>query len=279
VQPSYAVINNGVSGPVTNVGTPLAIPSAWLGGTSTGLAVGIISTSAGPAPEFPATWDLIEVTPDAGPSVAADTFTRTLTGAWGTADIGGAWSVLAGSASNLAVNGSKGTIVTPAKSVEQLAHLGSTSVRDVDYRVETSFPTAVTAKGAKGLFSSLVLRRQASGAYYRVGFYLTGTGKVFISGQTSMGTNLFANLDTGLTFTVGDTFALRVQAEGANPTTIRAKAWKAAAAEPAAWMVTATDTTAALQTAGTLGIRTLNSSSTLTTISFDNLRADIISAV
>ena len=110
VQPSYAVINNGVSGPVTNVGGPLAIPSGWLGGTSTGLAVGIISTSAGPAPEFPATWDLIEVTSGGGgggTSVASDTFTRTLTGAWGTADVGGAWSVLAGNASNFAVNGSR----------------------------------------------------------------------------------------------------------------------------------------------------------------------------
>ena len=54
------------------------------------------------------------------------------------------------------------------KSVQQLAHLGSTSVRDVDYRVEINVPTAVSAKGSKGLFGSLVLRRQASGADYRV---------------------------------------------------------------------------------------------------------------
>jgi hypothetical protein len=282
VQPSYAVINNGVSGPVTNVGAPLAIPSAWLGGTGTGLAVGIISTSAGPAPEFPATWDLIEVTSGSGgggggTSVASDTFTRTLTGAWGTADVGGAWSVLAGSASNFAVNGSKGTIATPTKSVQQLAHLGTASVRDLDYRVEMIIPNAVTAKGSKGLFSSLVLRHQASGADYRVGLFLTGTGKVVIRGQTSAGTNVLADADTGLTFTPGDTFVLRVQAEGANPTTIRAKVWRVGAAEPSAWMVTASDTTAALQTAGTLGIRTLNSSSTVTTLSFDNLRADRIS--
>ena len=50
VQPSYAVINNGVSGPVTNVGGPLAIPSGWLGGTSTGLP----SASSRPRPSpFP----------------------------------------------------------------------------------------------------------------------------------------------------------------------------------------------------------------------------------
>jgi hypothetical protein len=395
VQPSYAVLNNGVSGPVTKVGAPLSIPSTWLTRTSTGLAVGIISTSAGPAPEFPATWDLIEVTSgppadatsptitdvsprdgatDVAPSATAmatfseamdattltattftlikqgtttpvpaavtydgatktaildptadldaggnygvtvkggsngakdvagnplatdktwsfsvaaapppaplaqDTFTRTLTGSWGTADIGGAWSVLAGNASNFAVNGSKGTIVTPTKSVEQVAQLGSVSVRDVDYRVETTFPTTVTANGnGRGLFNFLLLRRQTGGAYYRVGLYLTPAGKVLIRGQTNTGTSLFADVDTGLGFTAGDTIALRVQAEGANPTTIRAKAWKAGTAEPSAWTVTTTNTTTALQAAGTLGIRTLNSSATVTTLSYDNLRAERLS--
>jgi Bacterial Ig-like domain len=350
VQPSYAVISNGVSGPLTEVGAPLAIPSAWLDGTGTGLAVGMISTSAGPAPEFPATWDLIEVTsgppPDttpptitgvspgdgaadvapstnvtatfsepmdattltaatftltkqgttspvpatvtydeatrkatldpnadldagatygatvnggsngakdlagnplatdkvwsftvaqaASPPFAQDTFTRTLSGSWGTADTGGAWSVLAGSASNFAVNGSKGTIATPTKSVQQFAHLGSATVRDVDYRVEITLPNAVTANVNRGLFSYLVLRQQASGAHYRVSLFLTGTGKVLLRGQTNTGAAIFADVDSGLTFTAGDTYVLRVQAEGASPTTIRAKVWKAGSAEPAA---------------------------------------------
>jgi N-acetylneuraminic acid mutarotase len=63
VQPSYSVTTNGVAGPRNNVGAPMSIPAGWFGGT-TGLAVGIISTSAGPGPEFPATWDFIEVTPE-----------------------------------------------------------------------------------------------------------------------------------------------------------------------------------------------------------------------
>src|SRR4029453_6656448 len=40
-------------------------------------------------------------------TVAQDAFSRTLTGGWGTAGTGGAWSVLAGSASNFAVTGSE----------------------------------------------------------------------------------------------------------------------------------------------------------------------------
>jgi hypothetical protein len=62
VQPSYSVTTNGVAGPRQNLGSPLSVPAGWFGGAR-GLAVGIISTSAGPGPEFPATWDLIEVVP------------------------------------------------------------------------------------------------------------------------------------------------------------------------------------------------------------------------
>jgi Malectin domain/Bacterial Ig-like domain/Kelch motif/Abnormal spindle-like microcephaly-assoc'd, ASPM-SPD-2-Hydin len=61
VQASYTVITGGVTGPRNNLGPPQAIPQAWLGSSSRGLAVGMISTSRGAAPEFPATWDLIEV--------------------------------------------------------------------------------------------------------------------------------------------------------------------------------------------------------------------------
>ncbi|HSL10933.1 MAG TPA: hypothetical protein VLA82_06425, partial [Actinomycetota bacterium] len=43
------------------MGNPVAIPSSWLTSSTTGLAVGIISTSTGPAPPFPATWDYLHV--------------------------------------------------------------------------------------------------------------------------------------------------------------------------------------------------------------------------
>jgi hypothetical protein len=67
LQASYAVTTSGATGPITNLGAPQAIPQAWLSDASRGLAVGIISTSRGPAPEFPATWDLIEALSDVTP--------------------------------------------------------------------------------------------------------------------------------------------------------------------------------------------------------------------
>jgi hypothetical protein len=63
VQGSYSVTTNGVAGPRQSLGNPFPVPAGWFGGTS-GLAVGIISTSAGPGPEFPATWSFIEAVPE-----------------------------------------------------------------------------------------------------------------------------------------------------------------------------------------------------------------------
>ncbi len=67
VQASYAL--DGAA-PVA-VGGPQAIPASWFSG-ATAPAVGIISTSAGPAPAFPATWDFLEVVP-AGAGASAST--------------------------------------------------------------------------------------------------------------------------------------------------------------------------------------------------------------
>jgi hypothetical protein len=65
VQPSYSVTTNGAAGARQNLGGPMSVPAGWFGGTR-GLAVGIISTSGGPGPEFPATWNFIEAVPVGG---------------------------------------------------------------------------------------------------------------------------------------------------------------------------------------------------------------------
>lgn len=63
VQASYSIEG---AAPVA-LGGPQAVPASWFTG-ATRPAVGIISTSAGPAPPFPATWDLLEVhTASSGP--------------------------------------------------------------------------------------------------------------------------------------------------------------------------------------------------------------------
>ncbi len=69
VQPWYTVDG----GPRVNLGGPVSLPGNWLSAST--LAVGIISTSAGPGPPFSATWDLLEVSggdPSSGGSPSAE---------------------------------------------------------------------------------------------------------------------------------------------------------------------------------------------------------------
>ncbi len=67
VQPSFTVTTAGTTGPRTALGAPEPIPAGWLSGTAA-LAAGLISTSNGTAPPFPATWDFFEVVPEAAPT-------------------------------------------------------------------------------------------------------------------------------------------------------------------------------------------------------------------
>ena len=63
VQPSYIASVGGVEGIRQNVGGKVFVSRTWFTAKDRGLAVGILSTSAGPAPNFAASWDFLQVTP------------------------------------------------------------------------------------------------------------------------------------------------------------------------------------------------------------------------
>lgn len=167
-----------------------------------------------------------------------------------------------------------GTIQTPTGSLQQLAHLGSVSARDVDLTFEVTFPTTVS--GAGGVFAYGVLRRQSGGSYYRIGLFVDAAGNVWIRGQNHAGMALFADVDAGLAHVGATTYALRVQTAGASPTTIRTKVWKATETEPTAWAAETTDSTLGPQTAGSIGIRTISTSQTAMALAFDDFVATSI---
>jgi hypothetical protein len=54
---------------------------------------------------------------------------------------------------------------------------------------------------------------------------------------------------------------VRLQTVGLNPTVVQAKVWKAGTVEPAAWQRSVSDSTAALQMAGGIGVSIYVSSS------------------
>ena len=81
---------------------------------------------------------------------------------------------------------------------------------------------------------------------------------------------------SGLTYSVGGQWQTRLQVTGTNPTTLRARVWKVGGTEPSTWAVTATDSTAGLQTKGSIGLTDYLSSTATNApiaISYDNLDA------
>jgi hypothetical protein len=71
----------------------------------------------------------------------------------------------------------------------------------------------------------------------------------------------------GLTYQAGQRLSVRFEYVGTAPTVLRARVWAAGTSEPQAWLVTASDSTAGLQTAGGNGLSVyLSSTSTVTPV-------------
>jgi PKD repeat protein len=217
----------------------------------------------------PVTVDTVTPPPGDGTTLAKDTFGRTATGGLGTAETGGAWTT-SGTASDFAVNNGVAKVTTPA-GANRYAYLNQVSSTDTDLSATLTF----TRPGASSVYAGLIGRRVGT-ATYGARVVVGTSGGVLLQLQRNTDQILGGTTVPSLTYATGDQLQLRVQVTGTNPTTIQAKAWKVGTTEPAGWNLTATDTTAALQAAGGIGIYSyLSRTSTPApqTITIDNLTA------
>jgi PKD repeat protein len=183
---------------------------------------------------------------------AQDSFTRMISGGWGAADLGGNWSPL-GSAFN--VSGSYGAIAMPKVSSGSSIFLNGVSKSDTDVQVSVTTDKAATGGG---IYVYVIGRRITGQGDYRAKVQLVSSGavKVFLTRTSSAGveTDLTSATVAGLTYVPGTSLRVRLQVTGTGPTSLRAKVWVAGTTEPAAWAVSATDATAGLQAAGSVGV-------------------------
>ncbi len=189
--------------------------------------------------------------------LARDTFTRTLTGGWGAADQGGAW-LANGNSTNFTVESGLGQLRMPSAGSGPSSFLPGVSSTDTDLQTRISLDSVPTG-GTLGVDQGLLVRRIAGSGDYRakLRFLPTGEVRIGLSRTNAAGaqTTLIAETTVaGITYAVGQDLVVRVQAFGTSPTTIRAKVWRSGTSEPGPWMVTTTDSTAALQTAGMVGL-------------------------
>ena len=184
--------------------------------------------------------------------IAADTFQRSVTNAWGTADKGGSWA-RTGSAGSYQVDGSVGRMTTNGSGNGKAAYLGALSADETDSTIDLVL-NKEPAGGAA--FLSYSGRRIDDDNKYSAMVRYLADGSVnlslrkFVNGTE---TNLGHTKVDGLTPGAGDRLHLRLQVTGNSQTHLAAKLWSGNS-EPQGWLLEADDGTAALQAAGGVGV-------------------------
>jgi CSLREA domain-containing protein len=187
--------------------------------------------------------------------IAADQFSRTVVDSWGSADVGGSYT-LTGSAADFDVTGSAGTMRIPQADVVRAAILGNVSAQDLSatFRVKTD-----KVASGNNEYAYFVARRVSSNSEYRIRIRFSTSQTIYLrverlnnGSKADLGTETTVS---GLTHTANSFIQVRAEVVGTNPTTIRIKAWGDGQPEPAGWQYSTTDSTAILQTAGSCGLR------------------------
>ena len=188
--------------------------------------------------------------------LASDDFERTATRSWGTADVGGAWTASTG-AGVASVSGGLGRLALLAAGRTVQSTLNGVSTDAVDITFQMSLDKLPAGNG--GRVHQAVLLRRVNGAEYRAIIQLradrTVTGEVARKNTTGTLT-LIGNRVTvpGIAYAAGAVLNVRAQAVGVSPTQLRLKVWPAGSPEPPTWLVSGTDSTAGLQTSGSVGL-------------------------
>ena len=200
--------------------------------------------------------------------VATDAFARTATGGWGTADLGGAWTLSGGAASAASVADGTGLLSLAAGSTRNMT-LAGVSAKNVTLSMDFGVDTAPSTGS---VYAGLIARSTASGNYL-VRTWLNANGTVWIVIQRGS-TVLSASQVPGLTWAAGDTFSLKTTVSGGASTTLSAMVWKQGTAEPASWQASFVDMSG-LDTAGNVGVHAnrVSSATGTSVVRIDSFRA------
>ncbi|HEY1739643.1 MAG TPA: hypothetical protein VGI86_13075 [Acidimicrobiia bacterium] len=202
-----------------------------------------------------------------------DTFTRTVTGGWGSADVGGPWTIQDPTIGTWSVNGSAGkaTGLTGQYLVARIAPLRTTRA-ELAMRFTSSAPASAQPKWLFIVRSVDLLHE------YKARVRVAPNGAVIV-GMFKVVGNTFPEIGTevtlpGITWSPGLALRIRADAIGTAPTAFRIRVWRASVAQPTTWTLTASDAEPTLQTAGSWGVVAIASAgaaSAKTTFTYDNL--------
>ncbi|NUT23977.1 MAG: hypothetical protein HOV77_32875 [Hamadaea sp.] len=185
---------------------------------------------------------------DACTSAIYDTFDRTTASGWGTAESGGAWTVV-GTAADYSTAPNVGSVAQPATGIAHLTLQAAPSA-DVDLVVDCA--VSALATGAS-LFTGPIVRAADNNNLYTARVDLTTANAVVLTLRKRVGgveTQLGSTYTTAFTHVAGTYYRVRLQAFGS---TIRTKVWRTTDVEPDVWRISVTDTD--LTAAANIGTR------------------------
>jgi hypothetical protein len=189
-------------------------------------------------------------------TLGLDSFARSVTGGFGTAESGGDWWV-GDPAADYAVSGGAGRITLPAAGAGRSAYLNRIRSTDTDLAVKITADKIATGNG---IYVTAVGRKIDDAGTYRATVTLRPDNSVRLGLRRTDGAGAETVLTAdqpiaGLSYQPGRLLRVRLQVAGTSPTTLRAKTWADGATEPG-WQTTTTDQTGALQGAGYAGLLT-----------------------
>jgi hypothetical protein len=213
---------------------------------------------------------------------STDTFTRTVSGSWGTSDNGGIYTSINGSPSDYAVTGEEATMIANGPGQSRVMYIPASTMLDAETKFKVKVNKLATGNGQ---FVYILLRRNnTTGNEYRgkIRFIANGSiainvSKIVSNSERAIGTDTIV---PNLTHMVNTYYRVRGQIDGINPTTIKFKIWYDGAPEPDDWQITVTDSETSLQQAGSVGLRAQLAgtySNAPVTFAFDDYKtADIV---
>jgi hypothetical protein len=202
--------------------------------------------------------------------VASDTFTRTASSSWGSADIGGAWTNFGGSASDFSVSSGAGKHLISAANSTRLSYMAGQLYGDVDVSAPVSLPFS-NVTGGNVEPGNLVVGGLSTSDYFFAHVKISSAEVITLSIDHSSGTIMSAIVTLGFAYT-GQSLQVRLQQEGQN---LRAKLWPAASMEPYAWTVECRTNLLVNRAKGWIGIRSgvgASNTNVPVTFSYDTLQ-------
>ncbi|WP_431030830.1 PKD domain-containing protein [Plantibacter sp. RU18] len=176
--------------------------------------------------------------------LAQDDFERTAASGWGSAPVGGAWS-LQGAATTYSVGDGSG-IVNFAKLDTRAARLGAKfddAITTASFSVDRTGP---------GYYVAVIGRQVGSNAYTaRVRWEANGQVRLFLLKNE---TQIVDSKLLDIVYAPGDRLTISIKASGTSPTTLGAKVWKTGTTEPIAWQLSGTDADPLMQATGQIGL-------------------------